>query len=106
VIFETTIAKTGAGTQVALVALLSGAVAGDRESEVRMNVEEALTKVAQMPEGSVLVAKPPLTWGADAMFVELTDDYRVPQAVKDAGYQYLLGREDIEKLLAFLTKNG
>jgi hypothetical protein len=48
--------------------------------------------------------KPPLTWGADAMFVELTDDYRVPQAVKDAGYQYLLGREDIEKLLAFLTK--
>jgi hypothetical protein len=69
-----------------------------------MNVEEALTKVAQMPEGSVLVAKPPLTWGAEAMFVGLTDDYRVPQAVKDAGYQYLLDREDIEQLLAFLTK--
>jgi hypothetical protein len=69
-----------------------------------MNVEEALAKVAQMPEGSVLVAKPPLTWGAEAMVVELTDDYRVPQSVKDAGYEYLLGREDIENLLGFLKK--
>jgi hypothetical protein len=69
-----------------------------------MNVEEALAGVARMPEGSVLVAKPPLTWGAEAMFVQLTDDYRVPQSVKDAGYEYLLGRDDIENLLAFLKK--
>jgi hypothetical protein len=84
--------------------LRSGAEAGDRESEARMNVEEAMARVAQMPEGSVLVAKPPLTWGAEAMFIELTDDYRVPQAVKDAGYEYLLGRDDIANLLAFLKK--
>ena len=38
-------------------ALRSGAVAGDQENEVRMNVEEALAKVGQMPEGSVLVVK-------------------------------------------------
>ena len=74
------------------------------ESEAMMNVEEALEKVAQMPEGSVLVAKPPLTWGAEAMFVELTNDYRVPQPVKDAGYEYLLCRDDIENLLAFVQK--
>jgi hypothetical protein len=53
-----------------------------------MNVEEALTNVAQMPEGSVLVAKLPLTWGVETIFVEPTDDYRVPKAVKDAGYEY------------------
>ena len=69
-----------------------------------MNVVEAIAKVAQMPEGGVLVAKPPLTWGSEAMFVELTDDYRVPQSVKDAGYEYLLGRDDIENLLADLRK--
>ncbi|WP_431045628.1 hypothetical protein [Roseateles sp. L2-2] len=68
------------------------------------NVEDMLKKVSEMPEGSVLVAKPPLTWGAEAMFVELTDDYRVPQSVKDSGYEYLLGRDDIENLLAFLKK--
>ena len=55
-----------------------------------------------MPVDSVLVARPPLTWGAEAMFVQLTDDYRVPEAVKEAGYQYLLSREDIGNLLRFL----
>lgn len=69
-----------------------------------MNVEDAVANVAQMPEGTVLVAKPPLTWGAEAMFVDLTNDYRVPESVKDAGYEYLLGRDDIENLLAFLKK--
>src|SRR5687767_8760733 len=69
-----------------------------------MNIEEALAKMAQMSERSVLVAKPPLTWSAEAMFVELTNDYRVPQSAKDAGYEYLLGRDDIENLLAFLKK--
>lgn len=67
-----------------------------------MNVEEAVANVGQMPEGSVLVAKPPLTWGAEAMFIELADDYRVPESMKDAGYEYLLARDDIENLLAFL----
>lgn len=69
-----------------------------------MNVEEAMNQVSQAPGGSVLVVKLPLTWGADAMFVELTDDYRVPDSVKDAGYEYLLGRDDIENLLTFLKK--
>jgi hypothetical protein len=69
-----------------------------------VNVEEAVAKVAQMPADSVLVAKPPLTWGAEAMFVQLTDDFRVPQSVKEAGYEYLLGRDDLENLLEFLNK--
>lgn len=69
-----------------------------------MNVEEAIARVVQMQEGSVLVAKQPLTWGSEAMFTELTEDYRVPQPVLEAGYVYLLGRDDIENLLIFLKK--
>jgi hypothetical protein len=69
-----------------------------------MNVEEAVHRVAEMPTDSVLVAKPPLTWGAEAMFVQLTADLKIPQSVKDAGYKYLLGREDMKALLAFLEK--
>jgi hypothetical protein len=64
-----------------------------------MNVEEALSAVHQVSSESVLVAIPPITWGADAKFVLLTSDYRVPQEHLDAGYQYLLGIEDIEMLL-------
>lgn len=69
-----------------------------------MNLEEAMLKVAEMPEGSALVAKPPLTWGSEAMFVDLTDDYRVPQTILDSGYQYLLGHDDLVNLIAFLKK--
>lgn len=68
-----------------------------------MTIEEAVSRWLEMSEGSVLVAKPPLTWGAEAMFVELTDDYRVPQPVQDEGYEYLLGREDIANLVDFLN---
>jgi hypothetical protein len=69
-----------------------------------MNIEDAIARFARMGENSVLVAKPPLTWGSEAMFVELTDDYRVPQPVQAAGYVYLLGRDDIGNLLEFLKR--
>lgn len=68
-----------------------------------MNIEEAVQKaMQQMLENEVLAAKPPFTWGAEAKFVKLMDDYRVPQDVLDAGYQYLLGRDDLLSLLLFL----
>jgi hypothetical protein len=69
-----------------------------------MNIEEALSQVKNAPSGSVLVAKPPLSWGSEAMFVELTDDYRVPKPTMDNGFEYLLGREDIQRLLAYLAR--
>jgi hypothetical protein len=80
----------------------NGAEFGDRENS--MNIEEAIVAIDQMPIDSVLVAKPPLTWGAPAMFIKLTDDHSVPEAIKKDGYEYLLGREDIESLLHFLNK--
>ncbi|WP_039913059.1 hypothetical protein [Cellvibrio mixtus] len=69
-----------------------------------MNIEEAVIKWADMSENSVLVAKPPLTWGADALFVELDEDYCVPQKIKEEGYEYLLGREEIERWVNYLKK--
>jgi hypothetical protein len=82
----------------------NGAGTGNRVEDVKMNVEEALARINQMPMDSVLVTKPPLAWGSEAMFVRLTDDGRVAESVKEAGYEYLLGREEIMNLLDFLKK--
>jgi len=70
--------------------------------EVRMTVEEAVLKATLMPEESVLVAKPPFTWGTEAMFTSLTDEFKVPQSVLDGGFQYLLGRSELLELLEYL----
>lgn len=67
-----------------------------------MNVEEAMAKAPNMSDNAILVAKPPLTWGSEAMFVELTDDYMLPQGVKEAGWEPLLAKEEMDDLLAFL----
>ena len=68
---------------------------------VKMTVEEALASVSIMPATQSLVARSPLTWGAEALFVSLTDDYRVPAEVLDAGYKYLLDAEDINHILEY-----
>lgn len=68
-----------------------------------MNILEALDKV-RSGRGGVLVARPPWSWGADAQLVELTTDFRVPQSVLDAGYQYVMGADDILPLLQFANR--
>ena len=67
-----------------------------------MNVEEAVSKVLEMPANSVIVAKPPFTWGSEALFVDLTADHGIPESVRDAGYEYVIEREELVELLAFL----
>ncbi len=69
-----------------------------------MNIEEAVIRWVEMSENSVLVAKPPLTWGAEALFVELDENYCVPDKIKNDGYLYLLGKEEVERLLSYLEK--
>lgn len=68
-----------------------------------MNIEEALGELPRMNERSALVAQSPYTWGSPALIVELTDEYQVPHDVVEAGYEYLLGKEDLERLLRFLS---
>lgn len=70
-----------------------------------MNILEAVLGMKDASQrGAVLVARPPLTWGAEAMFVDLTDDYRVPQPILDAGFQYLMGAEDLSSVLEYVRK--
>lgn len=69
-----------------------------------MNIEEAILRVSEAAENSILVARPPLTWGAEAMFVQATREFAVPPAAVDAGYEYVLEIEDIRELLVFLKK--
>ena len=69
-----------------------------------MNILEAIAGAQQTKPESVLVARPPLTWGAEAMYVALTDDYRLPKHIQDAGFQYLLGVEEILSMLEFLQQ--
>ena len=64
-----------------------------------MNIEEAMTLILQAPEEAIIVAKPPFTWGSEAKFAELQDDMHFPGWVKNEGYEYLLGREDVMHLL-------
>ena len=68
-----------------------------------MNLEEAMAMAPKMTDNEVLVAKPPLTWGSEAMFVELTDDYGLPPEFnREASWEPLLGKAEIDDLLAFL----
>lgn len=69
-----------------------------------MNVVEALSRIGDMSDGQVLVAVPPLTWSSEAAFATLTDELALPEWAKVAGYQYLLGRDDLRSLLGFLEK--
>ena len=63
--------------------------------------------VQQMPtlgEEAVLFARPPLTWASDAILAELTEDYRVSADIAAAGYQYLLGQEELNTVLTAVAQ--
>ena len=69
-----------------------------------MKVVEAIERVSELPDGSTLVAKPPLIWGADAKEVMLDEKLCVPDPVLKAGYQYVLEKEEIADLLQMIAK--
>jgi len=49
---------------------------------------------------AVVVAKRPFTWGCEAVVVEFTSDYRVPEEALAEGFEYFLSVEDAHDLLA------
>lgn len=65
-----------------------------------MNLLEAVTKIDQCSDGSVIVAKRPFSWGAAARIVELEDEGRVPSLVLADGYEYLLEKDGVLRLLS------
>lgn len=68
-----------------------------------MSMESAIEQIQSGEEG-VLVAIPPLTWGAEAKIIQLTDDYHVPSEYLEAGYKYVLGTDDVKTLLDFVLQ--
>jgi hypothetical protein len=70
-----------------------------------MTLLEALRLVPSMDERGALVAVPPLTWGSEARVSNLVGDrYEVPAEAVDAGFEYVLGKEDLETLLGYATQ--
>jgi hypothetical protein len=69
-------------------------------------IEKALLDVARAPSQSILVAIPPLTWGSEAKFVTPNPDFSLPQEVREAGFVSLLDREDVLKLLRYLSSKA
>ena len=90
--------------RAAAVALLDGAKIGDDLEASKLNLEEAVSKANEMSDDGAIVAKPPFTWGSEAMIVESTDECRVPEPVKNAGYEYVIEHEELLHLLAYLKK--
>lgn len=67
-----------------------------------MDIEEAIKSVETASDDTALVVKPPLAWGAEAAFVKLTDDYRVPKEIQDNGFvsgarTHLIGRSGLSR---------
>lgn len=69
-----------------------------------MNLEESVAKAREVSDDMVLVAKPPFTWGSEARYIALTDDFRVPSQVADEGFEVVLDHEDLITQLDYLTK--
>lgn len=67
-----------------------------------MDITEAVAMAGEVGPDLTLVAKPPFSWGAEAAFVKLTDEGRVPADPLDGGFQYLLSIDDMSDLLAHL----
>lgn len=69
-----------------------------------MDIEEVVCNIDDVGEWSALVARPPLTYGSDAKFVEMTEDGRVRDEDLAGGYQVLLDVEDIRTLLSYADR--
>ena len=63
---------------------------------------DAVQAVRQHPTG-VLFAKPPLSWGAEALVAQLNDDYSVPSELAAQGFVCLLDHEDVSMVLGSST---
>lgn len=64
-----------------------------------MDIAEALEVDLHALAGKVLLARPPMAWGSEAKFAELTDDFRLSDGDAAAGFEYVIGVDDIHDLL-------
>ena len=68
-----------------------------------MNVLEALRLVSTMPNNGVLLAAYPLTRGSEARIAAHDAQFNIPQTDVDAGFRYVLEKEDLVRLLGYAS---
>lgn len=69
-----------------------------------MPLIEAIFSVAGADRTAVICAREPFSCSADAVIATFTADFRVPDEVLEAGFQYFLGRDEVVKLLEQVAK--
>ena len=67
-----------------------------------MKLEDAISLVGQMPDGSTICAKEPFFRSAEAIITELTPDFAIPVNVLTEGFKYFLEKEGIAELLEMI----
>ena len=68
-----------------------------------MHLTDSIFLIGQLSETSVICAREPFTRGSEAVIVEFTHDYRIPEHIKAEGYAYFLGKADVEELLEMMS---
>lgn len=67
-----------------------------------MTLGDAIFLVGEMPKGSTICAKKPFHRSSEAVIVQLTSDYRVPETIKESGYEYFLEQDIVQELLEMI----
>jgi hypothetical protein len=64
-----------------------------------MKLLDAVFQVTQMQDGSCICCKRPFHQSSEAVIVQLTPDFGVPEETKDQGFEYFLEKEGVLELL-------
>lgn len=64
-----------------------------------MKLLDAVFQATQMQEGSSICCKRPFHQSSEAVIVQLTPDFGVPEETKAKGFEYFLEKEGVLELL-------
>jgi hypothetical protein len=64
-----------------------------------MNLLDAVFQSAQMQDGSCICCKRPFHPSSEAVIVQLTPDFRIPEETKAQGFEYFLEKDGVLELL-------
>jgi hypothetical protein len=68
-----------------------------------MTLVDAVFAVASADDLAVICARTPFAWGTEAVIVNCTDDYNIPDEVHQEGFSYFLEKEDVLQLLEMIS---
>lgn len=65
-----------------------------------MKLFDAVFQIVQMQDGSCICSRRPFHQSSEAVIVQLTPDYGVPEETKRQGFEYFLEKDGVIELLA------